>query len=112
MINKEEEYEMVNHPTHYNKYDVEVVEMIKRIWGTHAAAMWCRITAFKYRMRLGEKPSNPIEQDIAKENVYLYLANKYDEELRSEKIDINKLPKSEIEYLKQVSEQCSEWLTK
>lgn len=69
MTNKE--YEMVNHPSHYNKYDVEVLDMIQRIWGDAAAALWCEMTAFKYRMRLGEKPENPIEQDLNKESWYL-----------------------------------------
>ena len=65
---------MVNHPSHYNNYDVEAIEMIRRIWGDAATALWCEITAFKYRMRLGEKPKNPIEQDLEKEKWYL---NKY-----------------------------------
>ena len=31
--NNEKTYEHVNHPSHYNNYDVEVIEMMKRIWG-------------------------------------------------------------------------------
>lgn len=68
---KDSNYEMVNHPTHYNQYDVEVIDMIIRIWGPEAAALWCDITAFKYRMRMGTKPDNSIEQDIKKEQWYL-----------------------------------------
>lgn len=68
---KESAYEMVNHPTHYNQYDIEVIDMIIRIWGPEAAALWCDITAFKYRMRMGTKPDNSIEQDIKKEQWYL-----------------------------------------
>jgi hypothetical protein len=64
-------YEMVNHPTHYNQYDIEVIDMIIKIWGPEAAALWCDITAFKYRMRMGTKPDNSIEQDIKKEQWYL-----------------------------------------
>ena len=67
----EETYEMVNHPSHYNKYDIEVIEMMRRIWGDDATALWWEMTAFKYRMRLGEKPENPIEQDLKKEKWYL-----------------------------------------
>jgi hypothetical protein len=62
---------MVNHPTHYNQYDIEVIDMIIRIWGAEVAALWCDITAFKYRMRMGTKPDNSIEQDIKKEQWYL-----------------------------------------
>lgn len=68
---KDSAYEMVNHPTHYNQYDIEVIDMIIRIWGPEAAALWCDITAFKYRMRMGTKPDNSIEQDIKKEQWYL-----------------------------------------
>ena len=68
------EYEMVNHPSHYNQYDIEVIDMIIKIWGPEAAALWCDITAFKYRMRMGTKPDNSIEQDIKKEQWYLNKA--------------------------------------
>ena len=61
----------VNHPTHYNKYDVEVIDMMEKIWGTEQTAIWCKLTAFKYRMRIGLKPDNSIQQDIVKENWYL-----------------------------------------
>ena len=61
------EYEMVNSPEHYNRYSVEVVEMLRRIYGTEATALWCEMTALKYRMRMGTKPGNSIEQELAKE---------------------------------------------
>ena len=66
-----DKYEMVNHPKHYNNYDKEVIDMIEDIWGTYLAAIWCEITAFKYRMRMGTKPDNDIYQDIKKEKWYL-----------------------------------------
>lgn len=69
-------YEHVNHPTHYNNYSVECLEMMRLIWGDEATARWCEMTAFKYRMRLGLKPNNPIEQDLAKEKFYLDYARK------------------------------------
>lgn len=78
---KESAYEMVNHPTHYNQYDIEVIDMIIRIWGPEAAALWCDITAFKYRMRMGTKPDNSIEQDIKKEQWYLNKSKEIRENL-------------------------------
>ena len=30
---KATDYEMVDHPSHYNQYDIEVIDMIIRIWG-------------------------------------------------------------------------------
>ena len=74
MVNNMDNYEMVNHPTHYNTYGVEVIEMMQRIWGAERTADWCEMTAFKYRMRMGTKPDNDIEQDIAKEHWYLAKA--------------------------------------
>lgn len=68
---KEENYEMVNHPAHYNNYNKEVIDIIERVWGTYLAAMWCEITAFKYRMRMGTKPTSSISEDLEKETWYL-----------------------------------------
>ena len=91
-------YEMVNHPTHYGRYDVEVIEMIRRIWGPFITSKWTEITAFKYRQRLGEKPDNPIEQDLNKENVYLGWYQQYKDEWKKG-IDFNDLTKEEQEYI-------------
>lgn len=67
MSNQEEKYEYVNHPKHYNNYDVEVIEMMERIYGKDAVMLWCEMTAFKYRMRAGTKPNVSWEVDIEKE---------------------------------------------
>lgn len=70
----EQYYEMVNHPSHYNNYDKEVIDMMVDIWGKENTALWCKLTAFKYRMRMGTKPDNSIEQDLKKEQWYLNKA--------------------------------------
>lgn len=75
---EEEHYEMVNSPKHYNQYGMEVIDVIEKVFGKENTAMWCEITAFKYRMRMGLKPDNSVEQDLAKEKWYLDKA----EELR------------------------------
>lgn len=69
--NNSEKYEHVNHPSHYNNYNIEVIDMMERIWGKENTALWCEMTAFKYRMRVGTKPDNSIEQDLKKERWYL-----------------------------------------
>lgn len=75
MCNKKlNEYEYVNHPSHYNQYNIEVIDMMERIWGKENTALWCEMTAFKYRMRVGTKPDNSIEQDLMKERWYLNKA--------------------------------------
>jgi hypothetical protein len=73
---KETEYEYVNHPKHYNNYDVEVIDMMIRVFGTEATAAFCKLNAFKYRMRAGTKPDVTVEQDLDKEKWYL---KKYEE---------------------------------
>lgn len=71
-IQKEKpEYEMVNHPSHYNNYSKEVIDMMVAIYGKENTALFCEMNAFKYRMRMGTKPNNSIEQDLKKEKWYL-----------------------------------------
>ena len=72
-------YEHVNHPKYYNNYSVEVIDMMVSIYGIEATVTWCEMTAFKYRMRVGNKPDNPVEYDLDKERWYLNKAK----ELRS-----------------------------
>jgi hypothetical protein len=64
-------YESVNHPTHYNKYDKEVIDMMVNIWGPEETKIFCKLNAFKYRMRMGTKPTSPIDEDLKKEQWYL-----------------------------------------
>lgn len=80
------EYEMVNHPSHYNTSSVETIEKMRRIWGNQATALWCEMTAFKYRERIGLKPDNSIEQEMGKIKWYEDKAKELryeDKELRS-----------------------------
>ena len=76
-------YEHVNSPTHYNTYSVETIDMMVRVFGKEKVADFCEINAFKYRMRMGTKPFNSIEQDLKKEQWYLNKAK----ELRNECVE-------------------------
>ena len=70
--NKEKEnteIESVNHPSHYNFYDVEVIDMMIKIWGVDETISFCKLNAFKYRMRIGNKETS--SDDIKKEKWYL-----------------------------------------
>jgi len=71
----------VINPAHYcnNGYGIETIDMMRKVFGSEAVAIFCTINAFKYRMRAGKKDENPAEQDLAKEQWYLERAN----ELRS-----------------------------
>lgn len=69
--------EMVNHPSHYNHYPIETIDMMVSIFGKEATRQWCIMTAFKYRMRLGLK--DDIKQDLEKEQWYLKKAEELSE---------------------------------
>ena len=69
VVNRLNQPDNVNHPSHYTQYPVEVIEMMVRIWGKEKVATFCEINAFKYRMRAGHKDN--VGQDLAKEAWYL-----------------------------------------
>lgn len=56
-------------PSHYKAYDIESIEMMIRIWGKEEAAIFCKLNAFKYRLRMGMK--DDIQIEIEKESKYL-----------------------------------------
>lgn len=63
------EYDYIN-PDHYKKWSKEVIDMMIAIWGTTKVAIHCEMCAFKYRMRLGDKPNQPAERDLEKARWY------------------------------------------
>ena len=67
-------YDFIN-PDHYKKYSVEVIDMMIEIYGKEKTAAYCELNAFKYRMRMGEKPEQSIERDLEKEKWYINKAN-------------------------------------
>lgn len=85
----EENYEMVNHPSHYNRYTIEAVEMARRIWGDEAMKTAAEITAFFYRMRLGLKPENSVEQELAKEDFWLSYAKKMEDNITGKHVKVH-----------------------
>lgn len=63
-------YDYIN-PSHYNSYNgKEVIDLMVDIWGFEKVMFHCEITAFKYRMRVGKKPDQPIERDLEKAKWY------------------------------------------
>lgn len=72
------EYDYIN-PDHYKNFSIEVIDMMVSIWGLEATAVHCEMCAFKYRMRMGTKPDQPVDRDLKKVEWYLEKAK----ELRS-----------------------------
>jgi hypothetical protein len=93
MENKE--YEHVNHPNHYNTFSKEVIDMMVDIWGIEKTIAFCEMNAFKYKMRMGDKPNQPLEQDAKKAKWYLDKAK----ELKSKLFTYGELePITEVLY--------------
>jgi hypothetical protein len=80
-LNQKEDYDFVN-PEHYKRGNMEVIDMMKLLWGTEALIAHCEMTAFKYRMRAGTKPDQPIERELEKSRWYDEKAKKLRYELR------------------------------
>ena len=76
-------YEEVNHPQHYNNYDVEVIDMMERTFGAYDAYAFCKLNAFKYRMRAGTKPGQSADKDLKKEQWYLNKAEELKRQLET-----------------------------
>lgn len=78
--NSSQDYDFVK-ADHYRQFPIETIDLMEKIWGTKAAKQFCEMTAFKYRMRLGHKPSNSVETDLKKEKWYLDKAKELSEPL-------------------------------
>ena len=48
--------------------------MMEKIWGIEATALHCEMCAFKYKMRAGDKPGQPVERDLEKAKWYINQA--------------------------------------
>ena len=68
-------YDHIN-PSHYQQFSQETIDMMIKIWGRDFVAAYCEINAFKYKIRMGEKPDQPIERDLEKAKWYLDKAKK------------------------------------
>lgn len=64
-------------PSHYKTFNKQPWEMMIDIWGEEAFALHCEMTAFKYRMRMGYKEDNDIEDELGKAMWYEEKAKEY-----------------------------------
>lgn len=66
---KQAAYDYIN-PSHYTKYTFEAIDMMEKIYGSEWVAIYCELTIFKYRMRMGDKPNEPVDRDMKKVKWY------------------------------------------
>lgn len=71
-------------PPHYQKFHKETYEMMIDIWGLEAFINHCEMSAFKYRMRAGDKEDQPYKRDIKKAQWYEQKAQECREKLKKE----------------------------
>lgn len=78
-------FDMVKCPAYYHSYNIETLEMMERIWGIEAVISYCKLSAFKYRMRLGLKAgNNSLEKDMKKEQWYLHKAIELENKMKQQ----------------------------
>lgn len=64
-------YDFIN-PIHYDEDDGrETYEHMIDIWGKEKVAIWCEMTAFKYKKRMGKKPTENLERELNKMEWYV-----------------------------------------
>lgn len=78
------DYNYVNHPSHYNMWSMETIDMMIKVYGLQNTITWCEMTAFKYAMRMGFKPNESVYQDLDKRNWYLNKANELKSQLNNQ----------------------------
>ena len=66
----------VEHPSHYQSNDrLECIEEMRLMFGDEAVILWCKMTAYKYYYRAGNKGGESEAKDKAKALFYLrYMA--------------------------------------
>lgn len=64
--------DMVNHPAHYLKGEMETIDEMVRIFGVDKVVIFCHLNAYKYKSRAPFK--GHLEQDLRKADWYLLAA--------------------------------------
>lgn len=75
-----EQYDEKGNARHYEARINPLIQ-IERVWGTYEAMIFCEITAFKYRTRMGKKPGQSLDQELKKANWYEERAKELNEKL-------------------------------
>ena len=67
-------YDEKGNADHYSQDRINVIVKMERVWGTKATMIWCEITEFKYRLRMGKKEDQSLDQELLKADWYLKMA--------------------------------------
>jgi len=81
--------ERVNHPAHYNREGaMECIDEMELVFGVEEAAIFCKLNAWKYRYRAGEKDDGTT--DLKKSDWYLKKFRELTEKLGAVMEDMKK----------------------
>lgn len=69
-----EQYDEKGNAKHYSDGRIQQIIIMERGWGTYEVMVFCELTEFKYRARMGKKPEQSIEQELKKANWYAKMA--------------------------------------
>ena len=64
----------VDHPAHYNKGGIECIDAMESAFGAEAVITFCKLNAFKYIWRAGNKEGSSKVEDLDKARWYLNRA--------------------------------------
>lgn len=87
----EENYDEKGNASHYNSERVNAIHIFEQTYGTLAVMHFCEINALKYRLRIGKKKSQSLEQEVLKAEWYeraaKYFFNKIESGLYETGVD-------------------------
>lgn len=86
-MRQQEDYDYIN-PNHYQTMSKEVWQMMLDVWGPAKFIAHCEMCAFKYRLRLGNKPGQSVEQDLEKARWYENKAKEIKIQWEDEQLEI------------------------
>lgn len=73
------DYEYVDKPKHYDFFDEQAIDIIAKTLTKEELRGFLMGTALRYRLRLGDKPNEPIERDLGKAQWYENYWKEYSE---------------------------------
>ena len=74
-LERQQEVDKVNHPSHYQKDGKECIDVMLEVYGIQAVIHFCECNAFKYRWRAGMKQGESTNDDLNKAEWYRNYKN-------------------------------------
>ena len=82
----EKNYDAKGNASHYNSERINAIHIFERTFGTLAVMHFCEINALKYRLRIGKKKNQSLEQEVLKAEWYENAAAYYYKKLHNNNI--------------------------